>query len=300
MTIPRSLLLLLLPLIPAAAAKDPDPLEAEVAALEAADRASPPPAGAVLFLGSSSIRGWDLAKSFPGRAVVNRGFGGSTYPDATRFLDRLVTPHRPKVVVLYSGDNDLKSGRTADRVVADWKALVAALRKAVPDVKVVTIGIKPSPDRWSLVEEARRANAAIREAAAADAGQRFVAVEAAMLGKDGKPRPELYQRDGLHLSRAGYEVWTKLVTAALDDLAGEGAQGGEQGLQALVGKTLEEAQAWLKANPTPSPEHPGTNVTMVRPIRIDGEDLALTMDLRGDRVNVVVEGGKISAVDGVY
>ena len=32
-----------------------------------------------------------------------------------------------------------------------------------------------------------------------------------MLGPDGQPRPELYQQDGLHLTPAGYELWTRLV-----------------------------------------------------------------------------------------
>lgn len=297
----RSLLLPLLLLSPSVAG-EPDPFEAEVAKLEAADKKSPPPKGGVLFLGSSSIRAWDLAKTFPGRAVVNRGFGGSTFPDATRLVPRLVTPHAPKVVVVYSGDNDLKNGRTPEQVVADWTALVEALKQAVPEVHVVTIGIKPSPDRWNLIEKTRAANAAIRAAVEKDPRQRFVAVEEAMLGKDGKPRPELYFVDGLHLSPAGYQVWTGLLAPVLDELGGEGekAEGKMGAFQGLIGKTVAEAEAWLKQNPTPSPDHPETNVTVVRPIRIDGEDLALTMDLRGDRLNVVVEQGKITAVDGVY
>lgn len=309
---PRNLSLLFLSIIPVALAKDPEPFEAEVAKMEATDKQSPPPKGGVLFLGSSSIRAWDLPAAFPGRAVINRGFGGSTFPDATRLVPRLVTPHAPKIVVLYSGDNDLKNGRTPEQVVEDWRALVVALQKAVPDVEVVTIGIKPSPSRWNLIEKTRAANAAIEAAVKKDKRQRFVGVEKAMLGADGKPRTELYLKDGLHLTEAGYEVWTTLLEPVIDELvSGKGRkkpqkeQGGpdkgkpKDPFQALIGKTVAEAQAWLKANPTPSPDHPGTNVTMVRPIRIDGEDQLMTMDLRGDRVNVVVVNGKITEIDGV-
>jgi lysophospholipase L1-like esterase len=36
-----------------------------------------------------------------------------------------------------------------------------------------------------------------------------------MLGADGKPRPELFVKDGLHLSREGYDVWNKLIRPVL-------------------------------------------------------------------------------------
>jgi lysophospholipase L1-like esterase len=32
-----------------------------------------------------------------------------------------------------------------------------------------------------------------------------------MLGADGKPRPELFLQDGLHMNNEGYAVWTKLL-----------------------------------------------------------------------------------------
>jgi lysophospholipase L1-like esterase len=37
-----------------------------------------------------------------------------------------------------------------------------------------------------------------------------------MLGADGKPIPDLFVKDGLHMSPAGYEKWTALVSAALE------------------------------------------------------------------------------------
>src|SRR4051812_12787153 len=52
--------------------------EKDIRAFEAADRTSPPPKGAVLFIGASSVRRWTtLAEDFPEVKVSNRGFGGS-------------------------------------------------------------------------------------------------------------------------------------------------------------------------------------------------------------------------------
>src|SRR6266550_4287597 len=81
--------------------------EPEIRKFEDSDRQNPPPKGAVLFIGSSSIQKWNsLADDFPGTKVINRGFGGSEIADSTVYVDRIVVPYRPKMVVLYAGDND--------------------------------------------------------------------------------------------------------------------------------------------------------------------------------------------------
>ena len=45
--------------------------------------------------------------------------------------------------------------------------------------------------------------------------QTFVDVDAPMIGSDGKPKPELFAKDGLHLSDEGYRMWTSLVAPHL-------------------------------------------------------------------------------------
>src|SRR5579872_1177628 len=74
---------------PQAKPHDYDHWEKEIAAYEAADRANPPARGGILFIGSSTIRMWNsLAQDFPGRNVINRGFGGSELADSTHFIPR--------------------------------------------------------------------------------------------------------------------------------------------------------------------------------------------------------------------
>src|SRR5271170_6245982 len=93
-----------------------DRWEADIKKFEAADRLHPPPAGAVVFVGSSNIRLWKLADSFPGMEVINRGFGGSHMADSARYADRIVTPYKPRAVVVFAGDNDLADGKTPEQV----------------------------------------------------------------------------------------------------------------------------------------------------------------------------------------
>ncbi len=189
--------------------------EKVIGRFEEQDKASPPPGGGILFLGSSSIRMWDLEKWFPGIGAINRGFGGSTYADAVHFMDRIVLPYKPRVLVLYSGDNDVAAGRSEEKTFGSFKELVTRARKELPGLRVVIVPIKPSIARWKLWGEMNKANGMMAKYAEENDGVVYVDIVAPMLGEDGKPRVELFLKDGLHLSDAGYQIWTDLVAPHL-------------------------------------------------------------------------------------
>jgi lysophospholipase L1-like esterase len=193
------------------AVKPEDRWESAIAAFEARDKKKPPPKDGILFVGSSSIVGWDVAKSFPGLPVINRGVGGSQIADSVRYAERIVLPHRPKIVVFYAGDNDLAAGKSPQQVAADYRAFVKKVHDALPKTRIVYVGIKPSIARWKLVDKVREANSLIRGAVEKDPRLVFVDVEKPMLGADGKPRGELFKPDGLHMNADGYKVWNELV-----------------------------------------------------------------------------------------
>jgi lysophospholipase L1-like esterase len=198
--------------VPAAPALDPTRFEAEIRAFEAADRASPPPLGGVVFIGSSSIKNWtDVAADFPGVPVLNRGFGGSTLGDVLYYENRILLPYRPHLVVLYAGDNDLAEGRMPERVLDDYRAFVARLRSAWPAARVAFVSIKPSPARRVYIDRMRETNQRIRAETARDSLQTYVDVFTPMLDATGQPRPELFGADSLHMTRAGYLLWRALL-----------------------------------------------------------------------------------------
>ncbi|WP_417380867.1 SGNH/GDSL hydrolase family protein [Gimesia sp.] len=172
--------------------------------------------GGILFVGSSSIRMWDLDKYFPGQSVLNRGFGGSEIVDSTHFADRIVIKHQPKVIFLYAGDNDLARKKTAEEVSADFKKFVAKVHKSLPETRIVFIAIKPSISRWKLADTIQQANKLIAAQCAKNELLEFADVWEPMLGEDGKPRPELFKSDGLHMEHAGYLIWKKAVTPYMD------------------------------------------------------------------------------------
>jgi lysophospholipase L1-like esterase len=204
------LALLVLAIVAAAlpAAEAPNPFENEIRAFEAKDKTNPPALGMILFLGSSSIGLWNLTEHFPGLDALNRGFGGSQIADSIHYFDRVVWPCRPRQVVFYAGDNDIASGKTPEQVAADFHTLVTRLHEALPDTRLTVISIKPSLARWQLVGKMREANRLIRGICKHDRRLRYLDVDKPMIGPDGKPRPELFQPDGLHLSPGGYRLWT--------------------------------------------------------------------------------------------
>lgn len=190
--------------------------EEDMRRFEAADAASPPPQHAVLFVGSSSIRFWEsLATDFPGQPVINRGFGGSEVRDSTWYADRIVVPYAPRLIVFYAGDNDLQAGRTPAQVRDDFVAFVQRVRKDLPDTRIAYISIKPSPSRARLMPKMAEANALIRHAASRLPRVDFIDVYSRMLDGAGRPRPELFREDQLHMNRAGYDIWRDALAPEL-------------------------------------------------------------------------------------
>lgn len=189
--------------------------EKDIAAFEAKDKEKAPPQKGIVFLGSSSIRLWDLKQSFPDFDVINRGFGGSQIADSVHFADRLIVKYNPRLVVFYAGDNDIALGKKPERVAEDFKSLVEIIHKDLPKTKVVFIAIKPSPSRWALIDKQRKANALIEALCKKDERLTYLDVVTPLLGEDGKPRQNLFQKDGLHLNAEGYKLWAELLKPLL-------------------------------------------------------------------------------------
>jgi lysophospholipase L1-like esterase len=194
----------------------PSHWQPDIAAFVAADHEHPPAQHGALFIGSSSIQFWkSLAQDFPGIPVINRGFGGSALPDSTYYADRIVWPYQPKLIVMYAGDNDINDGATPEQVLASFQQFVARAREGVPGVPIVYISIKPSLARLSLWPRMKTANDEIRDWAATQKNVRFVDIAPEMLDAQGKPRPELFRPDGLHMLPAGYALWIATLKPVL-------------------------------------------------------------------------------------
>ncbi len=166
----------------------------------------------IVFYGSSSIRLWSsLAADLGDPSIVNLGFGGSTMAACAHFFERLVVPRRPRSLIVYAGDNDLGDGRSAVDVFESFLKLTRELDAHLGQIPFGFLSIKPSPARWPLIDAIRSANSRIKDQLLSRPNSTYIDVFQPMLNAGGRPRPELYLEDGLHLSPAGYRLWTEQI-----------------------------------------------------------------------------------------
>lgn len=180
----------------------------EIAAFADADTKEFPKKGKILFVGSSSIRGWHtLKEDFPGIYTINRGFGGSHLEDVNFYAPQIVFPYKPKLIVLYGGENDVAAGKTVEAVYADFKEFVSSVRKKLPKTQLIVVSVKPSPARREFAAKYKELNDLMRKMTKADKRLSFVDVWTPMLDEKGEPKKDIFLGDQLHLNREGYKIW---------------------------------------------------------------------------------------------
>jgi lysophospholipase L1-like esterase len=175
----------------------------------------------IVFYGSSSIRLWQTVKEdFDRYHVLNHGFGGSKINDATYFYDRLVTTFNPKLVVCFSGSNDIQSEQKhihkARRVFRIFKKLYKKHMEST-GVPMIYITITPTPSRQKYMKQVLRANELIKRFSLKH-DQLYVLDLTKHFLVDGMPNEKLFVNDGLHMNVDGYDIWQKALLPMIDDL----------------------------------------------------------------------------------
>lgn len=200
-------------------AGDPNAWDAAIAAFEARDQSTPPPAGAVVFTGSSSITFWStLERDMAPLTVINRGFGGSKIGEVAHYAGRIVAPYHPWAVVLFAGTNDIAPPRpaTAQAVFEGYGRFIEQVRAALPETHIYYVGITPTLARWALWPTARAANQLIQAHTATDPRLHYIDLTDQFLGSDGRPDRRLFRFDGLHPNARGYMRWTAVIKPILE------------------------------------------------------------------------------------
>jgi lysophospholipase L1-like esterase len=201
------------------AAQTAEKWDAAIQKFEDQDKVSPPPTNGIVFIGASSIVRWNLPEYFPelGAKAINRGFGGSQSVDSVRYVNRIVVPYHPRIVVYYAGDNDVEANVPASEIAHQFEVFDAKVHQALPQTKIIFISIKPSIRRWKWIDTIKSANAMVKAYCAKEKHLAFMDIEQQMLGTDGKPNPDLLVADGLHMSPAGYRIWTAALKPLLKE-----------------------------------------------------------------------------------
>lgn len=187
-----------------------------IAAYLEADRTSPPPQGGVLFIGSSIFRQWtNVATHMAPLPAYNRAFGGSRTWEILHYMDQVVLPYRPRVIVYYCGSNDVNADEPASAIVGRIRTFVTRVHEALPGTRIVFVSVNKAPqkrDKWDVVEAInRQVKALAEESPTLD----YVDVNPVLFDAKGEPRMELYRPDGLHFHPPAYDAFTPVIKPAV-------------------------------------------------------------------------------------
>lgn len=186
----------------------------EIAAFKHQDSIQPPPANPILFVGSSSFRFWKtVGDAFPGYPIINRGFGGSSFPHVIQYAPDIIFPYHPKQIVIYCGDNDLARSDTVtgEIVYKRFVELYQLIRSRLKKTEILYVSIKPSPSRAKLMPRMEDANTRIAAFLKKQKHAAFVDVYHLMLNPEGQPVDDLFIGDKLHMNPKGYAIWQKAI-----------------------------------------------------------------------------------------
>ena len=115
------------------------------------------------------------------------------------------------MIFLRAGGNELWAGKTPERVLADFKNFVAAVRSRLPRTVIVFIGWNPGVARWKLADKEKEMNRLIEACVRQTPGLKYVDAWSIPLDATGKPRPELFRADGLPFNTRGYQELIRRV-----------------------------------------------------------------------------------------
>ena len=179
------------------------------------DAISKPSDSCILFVGSSSIRKWNnLETVFSPLPVVNRGFGGSTFPELIYFADELIFAYNPSTIVIYEGDND-QYILNPNEIVEYACYLEKIIHKKLPNSTLYFLSIKPSPSRRDKIKSSIETNKYLELLADKNSNTYYINVWDSMFDDNFKLRGDIFLKDSLHLNDKGYEIWYEIINKEL-------------------------------------------------------------------------------------
>jgi lysophospholipase L1-like esterase len=197
---------------------DPTRFEEAIQRFEAMDDESPPPHGAIVLTGSSSIMFWndkapaDLAPL----TVIPRGFGGSVMNDVLHYLDRVALIYQPRAVLIYEGDNDTgRNNIPNDVIVAQLEEIISRIHADLPHTRIYVLSVKPSVARVATWPMALALNEQYQQVVAANPQVYYIDVATPFLNADGSVMTDIFVEDNLHLNDQGYEIWAASIREVL-------------------------------------------------------------------------------------
>lgn len=131
--------------------------------------------------------------------------------DLLYFLEETVLRFEPTKVFIYEGDNDISAGKTPESILETTKHVVKKILESNDKIEIHLISAKPSPSRWKFEKEYLEFNALLKTYCD-DRDQLFyIDVWNPMIDDSGRPNPNIFISDSLHMNRRGYLLWKNII-----------------------------------------------------------------------------------------
>lgn len=178
----------------------------------------------LVFLGDSITQGWNnnevWQKYYGKRKAANFGIGGDrTQHVLWRIENGNLEGIKPKLAVLMIGTNNSRDD-SAEDIGAGIKAIVAELRRKLPETKVLLLAIFPRGEKPDATREKLAKASDIASAEADGRTVRFLDIGPNFLEADGTLTKEIMP-DFLHLSPKGYKIWAESIEPAVAEMLGD-------------------------------------------------------------------------------
>jgi lysophospholipase L1-like esterase len=169
----------------------------------------------VVLVGDSITEGFDVAKHFPGRRVLNRGIGadviGNALPEddprgVLRRLDESVFDCAASDVFLMIGINDLGSGRTPEVMAEGYRELLQRIKQHSPAIRVHVQSVLPTRDNFAKHNKPVIDFNLRLQKLAKEFGYEYLDLHSLMRDEKGELKAILTP-EGLHLNDEAYELW---------------------------------------------------------------------------------------------
>jgi hypothetical protein len=181
------------------------------------DSTSPPPKGAILFIGSSIFRQWiHLKEQMAPLPAFNRAFGGSRTAEVLYFMDKIVLPYEPRIIVYYCGSNDINASEKPTDIFGRFKQFCEKVSARLPATRIFFVSINRAPqkkNRWGAVDST---NAFVREYCMGSEKRGYIDVNPVLFDKHMNPRLELYREDLLHFKDSAYVEFAGVIKPVIE------------------------------------------------------------------------------------
>ncbi len=161
----------------------------------------------IVFLGNSLTEYGEWREFFNNPNIRNRGIGGEFTDGILRRLDPIING-KPKQVFLMIGINDLILHRPP-HILKNYRAIVEQIKTGSPNTQLIIQSILPINNTVKNTglanEDVRTLNEGIKKIAA-DSNFKYIDLHLKFKDTNGKLNAK-YTLDGIHLNRAGYELW---------------------------------------------------------------------------------------------